>query len=294
MSIVQNRYDFVYLFDCQDGNPNGDPDSDNSPRVDQETFQGLVSDVCLKRKVRDYVAAAKAAQPSFEIYVSSGTALEMQQKRSYQHLNINPNAENRDDIAKARDWMCANFFDVRAFGAVMSTKNFNSGQVRGPVQLTFARSIDRVLTTEHTITRVSYTTEEKRASTTANTEIGRKHTIAYGLYRTHGFINPVFAKQTGFSEDDLKLVWQALENMFSLDRSAARGLMSPRALFVFRHNSALGEAPAHRLFDLVTVKLREGVVSPRQYSDYEPPSVDTSKLPQGVSLLNPWAMPAAA
>jgi CRISPR-associated protein Csd2 len=166
--------------------------------------------------------------------------------------------------------------------------------VRGPVQLTFARSIDRVFSTEHTITRVAYTKEEKKASTTANTEMGRKHTIAYGLYRTHGFINPVFARQTGFSEDDLALLWTALENMFSIDRSAARGLMAPRELFVFKHNSALGEAPAHKLFDLVTTKLKQEVVSPRKYTDYEPPAVDVSKLPASVQLLTPWAVQAAA
>ena len=288
MSIVQNRYDFVYYFDCQDGNPNGDPDSDNSPRVDPETFQGLISDVCLKRKIRDYVAAAKAGQTSFEIFVTSGITLESQQQRSYDHLQMKQDKGDREQIARARQWMCDNFFDVRAFGAVMSIKEFNSGQVRGPAQLTFARSIDRVFSTEHTITRVAYTKEEKKASTTANTEMGRKHTIAYGLYRAHGFINPVFAKHTGFSEDDLQLLWKALENMFDIDRSAARGLMSPRKLFVFKHDSALGEAPAHKLFDLVTTKLKDGVVSPRQYSDYEPPSIDTSKLPAGVELNLPF------
>ncbi len=294
MSIVQNRYDFVYFFDCQDGSPNGDPDFDNSPRFDPETFQGLVSDVCLKRKIRDYVAAAKANETGFEIFVTSGITLESQQQKSYDHLQMKQDKDSRDQIAKARQWMCENFFDVRAFGAVMSTKEFNCGQVRGPVQLTFARSIDRIFSTEHGITRVAYTKEEKKASTTANTEMGRKHTIAYGLYRAHGFVNPVFAKQTGFSEDDLQLVWKALENMFDIDHSAARGLMSPRELFVFRHDSALGEAPAHKLFDLVTTGLKEGVVSPRKYSDYEAPSLDASKLPKGVQLINPLIAAAAA
>ncbi len=294
MSTVQNRYDFVYFFDCQDGNPNGDPDFDNSPRFDPETFQGLVSDVCLKRKIRDYVAAAKVNEATFEIFVTSGITLESQQQKSYDHLQMKQEKDSRDQIGKARKWMCENFFDVRTFGAVMSTKEFNCGQVRGPVQITFARSIDRVFSTEHGITRVAYTKEEKKASTTANTEMGRKHTIAYGLYRAHGFINPVFAKQTGFSEDDLQLVWKALENMFSIDRSAARGFMSPRELFVFKHDSALGEAPAHKLFDLVNPRLKDGVVSPRKYSDYEPPSVDASKLPKGVQLINPFAAAAAA
>jgi len=294
MSIVENRYDFVYYFDCQDGNPNGDPDSDNSPRFDPETFQGLVSDVCLKRKIRDYVAAAKESQTGFEIFVTSGLTLESQQQKSYDHLQMKQEKDNREQIARARQWMCQNFFDVRAFGAVMSTKEFNCGQVRGPLQITFARSVDRVFTTEHGITRVAYTKEEKKASTSANTEMGRKHTIAYGLYRAHGFINPVFAKQTGFSEDDLQLVWKALENMFSIDRSAARGLMAARDLFVFKHNSALGEAPAHKLFDLVTAKLKDGVVSPRKYTDYDVSSVDTSNLPAGVELLTPFAVSLAA
>jgi len=292
MSTVESRYDFVYFFDCQDGNPNGDPDSDNSPRVDPETFQGLVSDVCLKRKIRDYVAAAKPGETGYEIFVTSGVSLENQQQKSYDHLQMKQEKDSRDQIAKARQWMCDNFFDVRTFGAVMSTKEFNCGQVRGPAQITFARSLDRVFTTEHSITRVAYTKEEKRIGTTANTEMGRKHTIAYGLYRAHGFINPVFARQTGFSDDDLALLWTALENMFSIDRSAARGLMSARELLVFKHNSALGEAPAHKLFDLVSTRLKDGIVSPRKYSDYEPPSVDESKLPKGVQLLTPMAVPA--
>jgi CRISPR-associated protein Csd2 len=202
--------------------------------------------------------------------------------------------ESRDQITRARQWMCENFFDVRSFGAVMSTKEFNCGQVRGPVQITFARSIDRIFATEHTITRVAYTKEEKKASTTANTEIGKKHTLAYGLYRTQGFINAVFAKQTGFSDEDLKLLWKALENMFSIDQSAARGFMSPRGLFVFKHNSALGEAPAHRLFDLVNTKLVEDVVSPRKFTDYEPIKVDESKIPAGVELILPFGVAATA
>jgi CRISPR-associated protein Csd2 len=294
MSIVQNRYDFVYFFDCQDGNPNGDPDSDNGPRVDPETFQGLVSDVCLKRKIRDYVAAAKTGETGFEIYVTSGVSLEKQQEKSYKHLEMKQEKDNRDQIVRAKDWMCANFFDVRTFGAVMSIKEFNCGQVRGPAQLTFARSIDRIFSTEHAITRVAYTKEDKRTSTTANTEMGRKHTIAYGLYKAYGFINPVFADQTKFSEEDLKMLWKALENMFSIDRSAARGLMAARDLFVFKHESRLGEAPAHKLFDTVTAKLRSGVVSPRSYNDYEITAPAPESLPRGIELLTPFAMPLAA
>jgi CRISPR-associated protein Csd2 len=290
MSIVDTRHDFVYFFDCQDGNPNGDPDADNSPRFDPETFQGLVSDVCLKRKIRDYVVAAKPGETGYEIYVQSGYSLESKQKQPYEHLKIAPKSSDRKDIERVRGWMCENFFDVRAFGAVMSTTDFNCGQVRGPVQLTFARSIDRVFTTEHGITRVAYTKEEKKASTSASTEMGRKHTLAYGLYRAHGFINPVFAKQTGFSQDDLVLLWKALENMFDLDRSAARGLMAARGLYVFKHRSALGEAPAHKLFETVSARLKDGVVTPRSFDDYVVTDVDTTKLPPGVELLMPLAV----
>lgn len=286
--IVNRRYDFVYLFDCQDGNPNGDPDFDNAPRFDPETFQGLVSDVCLKRKIRDYVAAAKSGVTGYEIFVTSGQSLEEQQKQPYTKLAIKPEKNSHDQIKKAREWMCQHFFDVRAFGAVMSTTDFNCGQVRGPVQITFARSIDRVFSTEHGITRVAYTQEKKRLETTASTEMGRKHTVAYGLYRTHGFINAAFAKQTGFHEDDLALLWQALSNLFDLDRSAARGLMSARGLYVFEHESALGEAPAQRLFERVTVGKKEGVESPRSFEDYVV-AVRQEGMPTGVKLLEPLA-----
>ena len=286
--ILNQRYDFVYLFDCQDGNPNGDPDFDNSPRFDPETFQGLVSDVCLKRKIRDYVAAAKAGERGYEIFVTSGVTLESQQGKSYEHLGMKQEKDSRDQISKARAWMCENFFDVRAFGAVMSTKEFNCGQVRGPVQLTFARSISRIFSTEHGITRVAYTKEEKKAATTANTEMGRKHTIAYGLYRAHGFINPMMARQTGFTDEDLALLWKALANMFDLDRSAARGLMSARGLYVFQHASALGEAPANRLFERVSVQLKDGVESPRSFGDYQV-TVRGDEMPAGVQLLEPLA-----
>jgi CRISPR-associated protein Csd2 len=293
MSAIENRYDFVYFFDCTDGNPNGDPDSDNSPRIDPETFQGLVSDVCLKRKIRDYVAVLKSSngtvEPGYRIFVMSGPTLESQQKMPYDDLKIEPKSQDRNRIAEARAWMCQNFFDVRGFGAVMSTTDFNCGQVRGPLQITFARSLHRVFTTEHAITRVAYTKEEKAKTTTGSTEMGRKHTVAYGLYRTHGFINPVFAKQTGFSNEDLDLVWKALANMFDIDRSAARGLMAARRLFVFKHNSALGEAPAHRLFESITAKLKNGVEVPRSFDDYEISSPAKEALPAGVELLEPLA-----
>jgi CRISPR-associated protein Csd2 len=285
--IVTNRYDFVYLFDCQDGNPNGDPDFDNAPRFDPETFQGLVSDVCLKRKIRDYVALLKSANGSVEhgyrIFVMSGPTLESQQKMSYDDLKIEPKTQDRNKIAEARAWMCQSFFDVRAFGAVMSTTDFNCGQVRGPVQITFARSIDRVFSTEHSITRVAYTKEEKAKSTTGSTEMGRKHTIAYGLYRAQGFVNAAFAAQTGFTEADLGVLWRALSNMFDMDRSAARGLMCARGLYIFKHSSTLGEAPAHKLFERVKVMPKPGIESPRSFDDYTV-TVDEAGLPTGVTL----------
>ena len=297
MSTVENRYDFVYYFDCQDGNPNGDPDADNSPRFDPETFQGLVSDVCLKRKIRDYVAAAKAGQTDYKIFIQAGGTLESKQRQPFDEpgSGITPKGKDTkgDDIIKARNWMCKNFFDIRAFGAVMSTTDFNCGQVRGPVQLTFSRSIDRVFATEHTISRQAFTGEKDIKPGSTGT-FGKKHTIAYGLYRAHGFINPMFAKDTKFSEDDLDLLWKALENMFSIDRSAARGLMAPRELFVFKHHSKLGEAPAHKLFDLVSAKLRDGVVSPRSYRDYVITAPSAGPVMPGVDLLTPFTTPVEA
>jgi CRISPR-associated protein Csd2 len=290
MSTIENRYDFVYYFDCQDGNPNGDPDSDNSPRFDPETFQGLVTDVCLKRKVRDYVHQSQQETTPYRIFVRAGHTLESHQREPYDDLKMDPSSkspkEKAEKTEKARDWMCKHFFDVRAFGAVMSTTDFNCGQVRGPVQLTFARSVDRVFSTEHTITRQAFTGEKDVKGGTGT--FGKKHTVAYGLYRAHGFINPAFARQTNFSDEDLALLWKALGNMFDLDHSAARGLMSARELYVFKHRSALGEAPAHRLFELVNAKLRDGIEAPRSYQDYAVTAPDSSQLPDGVELLQPF------
>ena len=299
MSTVQNRYDFVYLFDCQDGNPNGDPDSDNSPRIDPETFHGLVSDVCLKRKIRDFVLHSHSngseREKGYDIFVLSGNTLESRQKQPYEHLKGEIEAKGRDtkptDIEKARQWMCKNFFDIRAFGAVMTTTEFNCGQVRGPVQLTFARSVDRVFTTEHTISRQAFTGEKDIKSGTGT--FGKKHTVAYGLYRAHGFINPVFADKTEFSEKDLAELWKALCSLFDLDRSAARGLMAARGLYIFKHDSKLGSAPAHQLFETVSVKLNEGVVSPRSFTDYTVTSPKASALPKGVTLIDGCALSAA-
>lgn len=290
MSTIENRYDFALLFDCQDGNPNGDPDSDNSPRFDPETFQGLVSDVCLKRKIRDYVLYAKEQEPKYGIFVLSGNTLESRQRLPFEQLTgddkITANGKDTkpSDIEKARRWMCGNFFDVRAFGAVMSTTEFNCGQVRGPVQLTFARSVDRVLSTEHTISRQAFTGEKDIKSSTGT--FGRKHTVAYGLYLAHGYINPMFAEKTGFSDEDLALLWKALCNLFELDRSAARGTMATRGLYVFKHESKLGNARAQQLFESIQIQKKDGVESPRSFADYNVTIPDAGSLPAGITLLD--------
>jgi CRISPR-associated protein Csd2 len=288
------------LFDCQDGNPNGDPDSDNSPRFDPETFQGLVSDVCLKRKIRDYVlyenSQTGTVRSGYDVFVLAGNTLESRQCMPYEHLKgeIVPNGKDTkpDDIGKARAWMCHNFFDIRAFGAVMSTTKFNCGQVRGPVQLTFSRSIDRVFTTDHTISRQAFTGEKDIKPGSTGT-FGHKHTVAYGLYRAHGFINPMFADKTGFSEEDLEMLWRALRNMFDVDRSAARGLMSTRGLYIFKHNSKLGSASAQPLFESIKVKRNEGVESPRSFGDYTITPPDAASLPAGIELIQRGALVAA-
>ncbi len=291
---VSHRYDIAYLFDVKDGNPNGDPDMANTPRFDPETFQGLVSDVALKRKVRDYVYALKsvsgAIEPGYDVFVLQGHSLESRQRMPYDHLaslaGKSGKTPPRDAIEQARAWMCEHFFDVRAFGAVMSTTEFNCGQVRGPVQITFARSADRVFTTEHGISRVAYTTQKKHDETNSTTELGNKHTVAYGLYQAHAFVSPhlaMGAKGTGFSDADLDVFRQALVNMFDLDRSAARGLMQARGAVAFRHESPLGNAPAHTLFDRVRVEKRDGVETPRRFDDYRV-TVDEAGLPPGVTV----------
>lgn len=302
MKVIENRYDFVYYFDCQDGNPNGDPDADNQPRTDPETSQGLVSDVCLKRKVRDYVFQSEQEdgkqKHGYDIFVLSGNTLESRQRMPYENLKLTKAAaaskENAGNIAQARTWMCENFFDIRAFGAVMSTTDFNCGQVRGPIQLTFARSVDPVVPTEHTISRQAFT-GEKNIKNSSGT-FGKKHTLPYGLYRAHGFITPAFAeigpdpkkaKGTGFSEDDLALFWKALGRMFDLDHSAARGLMGARELVVFKHHSRLGEAPAHSLFEKVRAELKSGKEFPRSFDDYSWTLPSQGDMPPGVELLFP-------
>ena len=290
MSLT-NRYDFVLLFDVKDGNPNGDPDAGNLPRMDAETGHGLVTDVSLKRKVRNFVGMAKGEQPPFEIYVKEKAILNNQHKRAYvgigrEELLAGDDKKRKggDAVDDARQWMCRNFFDVRTFGAVMST-GVNCGQVRGPVQLTFARSIDPIIAQEHSITRMAVATEaEAEKQEGDNRTMGRKHTVPYGLYMAHGFVSSFLAKQTGFSEDDLELLWQALSQMFEHDRSAARGEMTTRGLYVFKHDSELGNAPAHALFERVQPKLKEGVSVPRSFSDYDV-AIQDSDMPAGVKLL---------
>lgn len=265
MNELKNRIDFVYIFDVQDGNPNGDPDAGNLPRVDAETGMGLVTDVCLKRKVRNYVQVAKELADGYDIFIKEKAVLNNSIDAAHEEETVK---SAKDKTMAARDVMCKKFYDVRTFGAVMSTGK-NAGQVRGPIQLTFARSVDSIMTSEHSITRVAVATkDEEKKQGGENHTMGRKSTIPYGLYVCHGFISANLAKQTGFSEEDLNLFWEALKNMFDVDRSAARGLMSAQKLIVFKHDSVLGNAPANKLFDLVKVEKNcDGVT--RSFSDYK-------------------------
>lgn len=290
---LSNRYDFVLLFDVKDGNPNGDPDAGNLPRLDAESGHGLVTDVSLKRKVRNFVGLVKGEQPPYEIYVKEKAILNKTHERAYVAIGAEGDLKGEgkkrkgsgDSVTRARDWMCANFFDVRSFGAVMST-GVNCGQVRGPVQLTFARSIDPIIAQEHSITRMAVATEaEAEEQGGDNRTMGRKHTVPYGLYMAHGFVSSFLAKQTGFSEEDLSLLWQALGQMFEHDRSAARGEMATRGLYVFKHDSDLGNAPAHALFERIRPKIKTDVMVPRSFGDYEI-TVDESEMPHGVQLLS--------
>ena len=292
MGTIQNRYEFVIFFDVENGNPNGDPDAGNMPRIDPETGYGLVTDVCLKRKIRNYVETVKEAEPGYRIYVKDNVPLNRSDAEACAYVGVDPaklkEAKKKDANLdeKIRDFMCSNFFDIRTFGAVMTTfvkGALNCGQVRGPVQLGFARSVDPIVPQEVTITRIAITTEadaEKKG-----TEMGRKYIVPYALYQAEGYISANLArKTTGFSEADLELLWQAILNMFELDHSAARGKMSVRELIVFRHESELGNAPAYKLFDLVKAQRNPGVVAPRAYSDYQL-SVEEEKLPDGVTCI---------
>ena len=292
MSAISNRYEFVVFFDVENGNPNGDPDAGNMPRIDPETGYGLVTDVCLKRKIRNYVETVKEGEPGYRIYIKDGVPLNRSDIEACEYVGVKADKlkeakkkdENLDE--KIRNFMCENFFDIRTFGAVMTTfvkGALNCGQVRGPVQLGFARSVDPIVPQEVTITRVTFTTDKEAETKSGNTQIGRKYIVPYGLYRVEGYISANLArKTTGFSEDDLELLWQAILNMFELDRSAARGKMAVRQLIVFRHDSELGNAPAWKLFELVKAEKNPGVVAPRAYSDYTL-SVDEENLPAGVT-----------
>jgi CRISPR-associated protein Csd2 len=287
---LNKRYDFVLVFDVQDGNPNGDPDAGNLPRVDAETGNGLVTDVCLKRKVRNYVGIVKCETPPYEIYVKEKAVLNTQNERAYKALGIDLSGDEKkrkggDKAEDAKKWMCQNFFDVRTFGAVMST-GVNCGQVRGPVQLTFARSVDPVVALEHSITRMAVTTEaESEKQSGDNRTMGRKFTIPYGLYLAHGFVSAPLADQTGFSEDDLALLWQALENMFEHDHSAARGMMATRGLYIFEHEDKMGNAQAHDLFDRIIIKRKDETKSARSFTDYTVSINETGLKEKKVKLI---------
>lgn len=283
---MNNRYDFIYLFDVKDANPNGDPDAGNLPRVDAETGHGLLTDVCLKRKVRNFIQTtnptsqdqdAEGDAKGYDVYVREKAILNNQHGRAYKKLAIDPKTTEQPDRDNARKWMCQNFYDIRSFGAVMTT-GVNCGQVRGPVQLSFSRSIDPIVASEHSVTRCAVTTEkEAKAQSGDNRTMGRKFTIPYALYRTHGFINPFLADQTGFDDNDLELFFNAMENAFQFDASAARpaGSMSPRALLVFKHDNQLGKAPSHVLFERLKITPFEKEPAadgkpPREFADYVP------------------------
>jgi len=297
---LSKRYDFVLLFDVADGNPNGDPDAGNLPRLDAETGRGLVTDVCLKRKVRNYVLLKKEEKSPYRIFVKEKAILNQLIGQAYEGAGINlaKEPENPADgkarktvgkgqggeVDKARTFMCQNYFDIRTFGAVLST-GANAGQVRGPVQFTFGRSVDPIVSLEHSITRMAVTTEEDAEKQSGdNRTMGRKFTVPYGLYRAHGFISAPIAQQTGFTSEDCDLLWEALLNMFEHDRSAARGLMATRGLYVFEHDSTMGNAHAHELFDRVMVKLKDESKPPREFADYTVGDIDMGGL-SGIKLI---------
>ncbi|MDY2886049.1 type I-C CRISPR-associated protein Cas7/Csd2 [Coprococcus catus] len=274
--VIKNRHEFVILFDIENGNPNGDPDAGNMPRIDPETGYGLITDVCLKRKIRNYVETVKEDEPGYSIYIKEDVPLNRSDNKAFEYLGVNEKTvkelkkKDPDADLKIRDFMCRNFYDIRTFGAVMTTfvkASLNCGQVRGPVQLGFARSIDPIVSQEVTITRVAITTEKDAEN--KSTEMGRKNIVPYALYRVEGYISANLARKvTGFSEDDLELLWEAIINMFENDHSAARGKMAVRELIVFKHSKELGDCPAYKLFDSVEVKRKEEVVYPRKYQDY--------------------------
>lgn len=295
---IKNRYEFVILFDVENGNPNGDPDAGNMPRIDPESGLGLVTDVCIKRKIRNYIETVKEEEKGYKIYIKEDVPLNRSDKEACQYLGIEETDEKKvtealkklkksdpDADKKLRDFMCRNFYDIRTFGAVMTTfvkASLNCGQVRGPVQIGFARSIDPIVSQEVTITRVAITTEKDAEN--KNTEMGRKSIVPYGLYRAEGYVSANLARRvTGFSEEDLELLWEAIINMFEIDHSAARGKMAVRELIVFQHSKELGDCPAYRLFDAVEVRKKEGVEYPRQYQDYMV-QIHEDRIPDSVQV----------
>jgi CRISPR-associated protein Csd2 len=278
--VIAKRYEFVLLFDVENGNPNGDPDAGNMPRIDPETNLGLVTDVCLKRKIRNYVELTRAGEQGYEIYVKEGAVLNAQHREAYKAKGIEPQPKKLGGNW-ATEYMCARFFDIRTFGAVMTTE-VNCGQVRGPVQLNFARSIDPIIQQEVTITRVAVTNE--RDAERKEREMGRKHIVPYGLYRAEGYISAALAERTGFCEQDLELLWESLVNLFDHDRSAARGKMASRRLYVFEHATKLGNAPAHKLLDAIAVERLDPSIPARKFNDYRV-TVDEAVIPEGVDLV---------
>lgn len=282
-NILKKRYDFVLLFDVKDGNPNGDPDAGNLPRLDAETGNGLVTDVCLKRKVRNFVQLEKQGKDGFDIFVKEKAILNNAIDEAHDSEAVKTQKKDADKTEAARQFMCAKYFDIRTFGAVMSTGK-NAGQVRGPVQMTFGRSIDPIVSSEHSITRMAVATEaEAEKQKGDNRTMGRKFTVPYGLYVSHGFISAHLAAQTGFTTDDLNVFWEALEKMFWEDHSAARGEMNVRGLYVFEHDSVLGRAPAHELFEKIKVERKDSSIPARSFDDYKVTIDET--MPEGVTLI---------
>lgn len=282
--LIKNRYDFALLFDVTDGNPNGDPDAGNLPRVDAETGMGLVTDVCLKRKVRNFVHMVKNAEKSYDIFIKEKAILNQLIDESHEQDEVKNKEKSGEKTEAARKWMCSNYYDIRTFGAVLSTGK-NAGQVRGPIQFTFGRSVDPVVALEHSITRMAVATEaEAEKQGGDNRTMGRKFTIPYGLYFSKGFISAHLAAQTGFNEEDINLFWEALKNMFDHDHSAARGMMCTRKLIVFKHATALGNAPAYQLFDAIKIEKKDQAKPARAFNDYKV-SIDKSAIPPGVELI---------
>lgn len=299
--IIKNRYEFILLFDVMDGNPNGDPDGGNAPRTDTETGHGLVTDVCLKRKIRNYIELLSQERPELQdthrLFIRQGSLLNETLKENAKKVEAQTDSKKLKPEEKEKanqEAMCRHYYDVRTFGAVMSTgeNSAKAGQVRGAVQMTFSRSIDPIYEEEHSITRMAKTDKKEAEKATKegeegqgpNQAMGTKYTVSYGLYRCHGFITPAFAEKTGFSQGDLELFWEALENMFEIDRSAARGLMSARKLIAFKHDCKLGNAPAHKLFDLVKVTKKNPDSVARSFDDYEI-TINRDQLPKGVEML---------